>query len=419
MKCHIKNFQSIEDVDFDISGFTVIVGKTNIGKSAIIRSLKSALHNVRGTSYIRSGEKTCSVKLSDGKDVDILWEKGDGNNYTINGKEFKNVGFDTPIEIENLGFKNIQYGDKVLTPQISDQFSPLFLIDETGSTCANVLFDISRIEVLNEAQRLIDKDNNSNKSLLKTRKSDIIKVREELNQFEGIEKVREAYVTLSEMNKLIEKEQYDINQINTNFQDMISSINSIKKINTVSEIVINTSDISFQEIISLSDLERDYITSQKYVYTVSDVLSLHINKEELDFDSLFKLESLYNNFNKSNEEIKNLSDVFVTINTVSYDTLFSEVEQLKTLFDLLNSVVSNIKNFESKSVDISSVDLDLLVSDLQIINEFVNALLNIKSSVEYDNNELKKCSSELSEIDSKILEIKSTLNVCPLCETIL
>ena len=47
-KVNIKNYQSIKDVSFEVDGFTVIIGKNNIGKSAIIRALEAPLANQAG-----------------------------------------------------------------------------------------------------------------------------------------------------------------------------------------------------------------------------------------------------------------------------------------------------------------------------------------------------------------------------------
>jgi len=43
VKIRIKNFQSIEDLEIEVRGFTAITGKTNIGKSAIMRAISSAM----------------------------------------------------------------------------------------------------------------------------------------------------------------------------------------------------------------------------------------------------------------------------------------------------------------------------------------------------------------------------------------
>ena len=45
----IRNFQSIDHVHLRVEGFTALVGRSNIGKSAVVRAVKAAL-----TGYPRS-----------------------------------------------------------------------------------------------------------------------------------------------------------------------------------------------------------------------------------------------------------------------------------------------------------------------------------------------------------------------------
>ena len=63
-RLRIRNFQSLEDIDLELGQFTVIIGESDTGKSAIIRALKYALINKVGTGFIRHGEKQAAVELT-------------------------------------------------------------------------------------------------------------------------------------------------------------------------------------------------------------------------------------------------------------------------------------------------------------------------------------------------------------------
>lgn len=105
----IRNFQSIEHVHVVIDGFTTLVGRSNLGKSAIVRAIKAALTGAPEETSVRHGPKCerevkgtksckcyCSVHIKT-EGFDLLWEKGgDKNEYVFNGAKKTAVGKGTP-----------------------------------------------------------------------------------------------------------------------------------------------------------------------------------------------------------------------------------------------------------------------------------------------------------------------------------
>jgi len=132
LKLKIKDFQSVGDISFDVDGFTVIVGKNNRGKSAIIRAVDAALNNRSGDDFIRWGKTKSEVSFSkDGLEVD--WVKGDSAKYKVNGESFTKLNRSVPQPIIEAGIKKIEVGDTKLSPQIAHQFKELFLLDNPSS----------------------------------------------------------------------------------------------------------------------------------------------------------------------------------------------------------------------------------------------------------------------------------------------
>ena len=60
----VRNFQSVEHAVFRIEGFTALVGRSNIGKSALVRAVKAALTGATGTDFVRHGG-LCARRLKD------------------------------------------------------------------------------------------------------------------------------------------------------------------------------------------------------------------------------------------------------------------------------------------------------------------------------------------------------------------
>ena len=199
MDVEVRNFQSIERVVFKIEGFTALVGRSNIGKSALVRAIKAALTGAPVTSFVRHGKaclrrtkkaKACkcfaSVHLK-AEGYDLLWEKGDAiNRYTFNGNVYDKAEKGTP-EFLSPAFLPVKIGDKQELLQVADQFTPIFLLDQTGGVVADVLSDAARLDRFNVALRLAEKDRREAVQTRKIREKDVVDIQTKLMDFEGLD----------------------------------------------------------------------------------------------------------------------------------------------------------------------------------------------------------------------------------------
>lgn len=203
IRVEVKNFQSIAEETVEIAGFSVVVGRSNIGKSALVRAVKAALTGAPADNYVRhavdcqrvvKGAKTCkcfcSVRIV-GADFDLLWEKGDTvNRYVHNGTEHTVVGRGTP---EFLGpeFAPIHIGgDSTATLlQVADQFRPLFILDRSGTAVADVLSDVAKLDQINDAARAAEKDKRESSATRKVRDKDLKELDRTLELYDGLDAV--------------------------------------------------------------------------------------------------------------------------------------------------------------------------------------------------------------------------------------
>ena len=108
----IQNFQSHKKtvLKFD-SGVNVIIGKSDVGKSAIIRALKWCIFNTpRGDGFRSSfgGDTSVKITLDDGQTIERI-RTNTQNKYILNSEsEFNALNGKVPEEIENiLKFTNV------------------------------------------------------------------------------------------------------------------------------------------------------------------------------------------------------------------------------------------------------------------------------------------------------------------------
>lgn len=203
IEIEIQNFQSIEKVAFKIEGFTVLVGRSNIGKSALIRAIQCALTGATGTDFVRhglgcdrraKGVKKCKCKASvrfKAGALDLVWEKGDADNqYTVT-KDGQTVTYTavnrgTP-DFLLPDFAPVTIGDSSELIQVSEQFEPIFLLKKSGSVIADVLSDVAKLDDINGAMKLVGADRREAVSTRNVREKDVLQLRADLAQYAGLD----------------------------------------------------------------------------------------------------------------------------------------------------------------------------------------------------------------------------------------
>jgi hypothetical protein len=196
----IKNFQSIGNIDLTVDGFTVIVGKSDIGKSAVIRAIDAALSNQTGSDFIRHGQKKTSVEI-DYKDLKIHWEKGDTSSYKVNGESFTKLNRAVPKPMVDAGFSKIDVGDQKINPLVASQFEPLFLLDKQGSVITEVLSALYKLNVISTADDKCQKILKSSKTLFKTRELDLESVQKKLESYKDFDSIKSDVLELAIIEK--------------------------------------------------------------------------------------------------------------------------------------------------------------------------------------------------------------------------
>lgn len=152
----IENFQihSRMEIEFDPC-VTTIVGKSDTGKSSILRAIKWLVTNrPGGDEFIRQGCDEVRVSLTS-EEWNITRSKGgkEGNTYTLNGSVFKAFGTDIPDEINrvlNIGI--VTWGNQHDPPfwfglspgQVSKELNAVVNLDLIDSALAAAASEVRR-----------------------------------------------------------------------------------------------------------------------------------------------------------------------------------------------------------------------------------------------------------------------------------
>ena len=172
----IRNFQSLRHVDLDLGTFTVIVGPSSSGKSAVIRALKALASNVRGAGVITRGQKMMTIAATTDTHT-IVFERGEKvGSYRLaeNGNEPQTYGkLNGGVPKQITDALRIDPVTDAGSVNFASQFDKPYLLDETGSAVARELGELTNVNRIFEAVRLANKIRNQNAATLKNRRADL------------------------------------------------------------------------------------------------------------------------------------------------------------------------------------------------------------------------------------------------------
>lgn len=233
---HIKNFQSHRDTKIELSkGLNAIIGDSQNGKTAILRSLLWVMKNkpLSGKIYNNDARKepvSVKVETFDGNKVKLEKKIGKDkkvskSTYTINDQAFSAFGTTPPHEVDvimNMSDLNFQ-----------KQLDPAFLITSTAGEISKAINKITRMEDTDSWIKQLTSAINSENKRASIINEDIIDIEEKLEKYDGLESI-EKYISKYEkltikIDKIYNKLS-DIKNIISKLSEIDSDIKKLKDI---------------------------------------------------------------------------------------------------------------------------------------------------------------------------------------------
>jgi hypothetical protein len=378
----ITNFQSIKHLKFDFDGFTTIIGRNYIGKSATLRAINAALTNQQGMSFIRWGEKFCEVRIKTDT-IDILWHKEANNNfYKINNEDpYTKVGnLPPPKPILDAGFGVLSVAGEKTNLFYAEQFQPLFLIDRRDTKSADLLISIYGLDKLYKAMDLCARDQRKNTDVLKLRKIDLEQSEKSLKRFSEFDKVKEDLNKIGIFKENLITKQNDTIKLKDWLSRVVALTKGIKRLRPARNVEIPTCD-------KIDKISSELETLKRYSKTVEilkkDIIRLRgIRNIEIPEEKAKALETK----TKDLEKI----DLYKT----KFESLSKEVKTLGKARDIKVPGVSDKK----------MKDLEQIKNWSQNLMTLVTGVKGLRASIQDNNKDLEKVNKELSLYD-----------VCPAC----
>lgn len=376
----IQNYQSIGKASFSVKGFTVIVGKNNIGKSAIIRAITAALTNQLGGDFIRLGTKECQIGIQ-GHGIDLEWKRGATTTYKVNGGSYSKLRGSVPQPILDAGFKQVKLGDLTLNPLVAEQFKEVFLIDKHGGKVAEAISAMYELDILSKADDLCQKQLNNLKRTAKIRKIDQEKLNNQLDKYKGFEELQEKIEELEKLeNKCLslESEISDIHLLESRLEILLTSLRRLEKI----------TDIEVPDYKATEQLKEEYIWLD---IKIASIYELTKSVKSLQSITRVQLPTL-------DEAIASLQEIGI-------------IDDLQNRFDSIEKMIQRLK--PGTKIEIPSIgSLETALEESKGLLEMDRNFRNLIQETRVSRDFLEQINKKLEELEKQ----KSEIDRCPLCE---
>ena len=383
MKVRVRNYQSIKDTTVDVKGFTVVVGKSNTGKTALLRAVEGAIFNDSVRGRVRYGEKTSVVDIQY-RDIAWTWEKGEGaNDYMVTTpdgtEDYSRVGFKVPDEIVDRGFKEWWVDNVKARPQIAQWHEPIFLLNKTGKVITELMATVTRLDVVNMAIRKCGLYTKRKRSTLKVREQDLQKAEKRAREFDVLDDIDVAGLTTAHTAYTGTKDAIDTVDTYTvrlgNLKGILDDYKVLDDLDVPEAIPTDT----LTEIGRVGQWDQKHDTYR----TTLDQLDV---LDSVDIPDI--------NLQASFEELSQIG---------GWVGKLENYAEMQTFLDTLDSI------------EIPEVNLQCTLDGLANVDDYITRLLDVGGKLKKVKQDLEQLDKDIEHDELHLDEVRGEIDECPVC----
>lgn len=208
--------------------FTVIVGPSGHGKSALIRALKALCFNQVGHRFIRHHRPAARVKLTFDGGKTVEWDKPRDKSatYTFNGVEYTRTGRKVPEEIENaLKIRRVDVDKGIsFTPQFHSQSDLPLLLTESSTMAARALAKFTKLSVLVEAQMDCRRDFRREQRDHEAAEEEVTHLKKKMDELPRVRRARNVLERATKLMRTANEQLSIVTQADDIARDIIGSL---------------------------------------------------------------------------------------------------------------------------------------------------------------------------------------------------
>ena len=454
----INNFQSHENSIIKLDpGVNVIVGRTDSGKSAVIRALRWVFFNEpRGTDFIRKGTDAVSVELTydDGTIVRRIRNKKDnGYEIEVDGQieYYYGIGSDVPEEVMKItGVRKVKFSENndPIMINFQNQHDGAFMLNDSPAQKAKSIGYISNVNILDDAIRRANQNEQQSNQAKKRFEEELLTNKDKLKEFENLDTeianfnlLKSKLENIKELSQKLDKYNYLNNYINDVEKSISIGVDYIKKFDNLDKslevatfIIENNNKLKSKNEFLLK--YRNILAEEKDLDNIISSLA-YIDKYKLIYEKLVFTINKHSGktilLTKLLENIKQigLSNKIITktscVENIKYNIL--NITNLKNKYDLYQEQDKKMKFFinEEKYIlnEIESSDIEN-IKNLYVkadkLKDSSNKLKNLYEQLLDNNKEYSILEEDLNATNlgieekvNKYIELISLYKKCPLC----
>jgi DNA repair ATPase RecN len=338
-KLQLKNFQAHSNSTLEFHpGINTIIGQSDSGKTAILRSLYKIIYNKpAGDSFVSHWIKDGKGKLTDISSITVTKDNKvssrikskDFDGYKLNDTEYTALNRDVPEDIQS--FFNVS------EVNIQKQMDSPFLLSSTPGEVARFFNRIIKLDVIDDSLSLIEKKKRQCNSDIKTNKSELEDLIIKKDSYNWLDDVEKKLKKCEEIQAKIQSKTESIEKISTNI--LLYKENSVQREKSGSMLKLEGVLNSINELnTSINDKQS----------TIDSLNSSIINYNDACIEKNRDLEFL-NLENRVNRTIK-LKEKYMGKNT-DYLEFKKEVEDYKKLCYDVDCYQENITEWKKELPD--------------------------------------------------------------------
>jgi DNA repair ATPase RecN len=438
---HLKlhNFQNHRNLEFPLSQITTIIGESDTGKSAIVRSLQwLCLNSLQGDSFITHGKKKTYAQL----DVDdygtITRRRGSGvNGYVLADDEERNaIGRDVPPDIANI----LNIGEI----NIAAQHDPPFWFTLTPNQLTKELNSIADIAWLDRLMQASNANLRKVQSELDVTASRVTSLENTVKDSEYVETANTELKQLEEQHTQITALQSQCNQLTDSidrlieYQTIIQTANALiqhfdqitiqytqlsqlnKQIDRLTDLVNSYPSITESTIQHLQILQQNHEQTQDDKIQLDKITNLIESYPPITESTIQHLYLLQQNHEQA-QTVKIQIDRLADLLTVQIDIPISEITQLntqctqfkeiQTQYSRISALLSNVP------ADVPSIDeITQLNTQIATVQQKQDTYDQLSNMIEQLNTITEQCNDAQSQLQILEKDLHDQLDgVCPIC----
>lgn len=426
-KVELNNFQSHDytEMRFD-RGLNVILGNSDVGKTAILRAIKWALYNEpKGDYFIRQGERDVSVKVVFSNGVVVQRKKTPSKNsyYLLdtsgNERLFEGFGVDVPKEISditNMYKVTLDSSNSKVILNIAEQLDGPFLLNEQPSFRASAIGRLLGVNYLDDALRSVVKDNKRIRQDIDSLNLSKKELENKIKEFEYIENYKLKYEKILKIRNNIYELQSRLENVshlkkvyNTNKSEIKEIVNLINKLKNLENI-----DLIYEKL-KVYTLKKNNFENLLYKYNNTDTEIISVKNDLNKLKNLEKYSDVIHAINRKKDNLalyESLNKTFTKISKSIYKTN-TEIENFKNaekIENLIKKIETNLNEYyliHNNSENLKKIQTSLDCGK-EYIKNFTNneALDEIFQKITANVLLLNSLEKLLNDLDNKSIEIE-------------